>query len=68
MAKRLHDSDFVKRAEWLAMLTERLAVPYLLGLTEDFDAVREMVRERTANEVEEIKKYRLPKNIREEWL
>src|SRR5262245_29719889 len=40
-----NDSDFVKRAEWLGMMTERLAVPYLLGLSKDFDAVREMVKE-----------------------
>jgi hypothetical protein len=62
------DDDFVKRAEWLAKMSERFAVPYLLGQENNWEAIKEMVRQRTIPEIEKIKSYRYPKNVREEWL
>ena len=62
------DDDFLKRAEWLGKMSERFAVPYLLGQENNWDAIKEMVKRRTAPEIGKIKGYRFPKNVREEWL
>ncbi len=59
--------DFIKQSLLLAQATRRYAVPYLLGEGKDFDAIKEIVRKRSEESIEEIKKYRFPKNVREEW-
>ena len=62
------DEDFLKEAERLAQVAEQFGIPYLIGKGEDFDAIKEMVNQRTEEAVGEIRKYRFPKNVREEWL
>jgi len=59
--------DFMKQSHLLAQATRRYAVPYLLGEGKDFDAVRAAIRKRSEESIDEIKKYRFPKNVREEW-
>jgi hypothetical protein len=61
------DSGFMDRAESLASAAERHLAPYLLGQKNDFSAVQEMVSERTRIAVEQIKKYRFPRNVRKKW-
>lgn len=62
------DEDFLTQAQLLAKAAERLLVPVLVGDSDDFRAVEELVKRRTAEDVEKIKQYRFPKNVREEWL
>ncbi len=62
------DKQFLEQARLLAIAAERYGVPYLLGRGKDLDAIRQIIRERTEKDVEEIKKYRFPRNVRKEWL
>lgn len=62
------DDDFLKRAQLLAQAAERYGVPYLLGRGENWEAVKEMISKKTAEDLEEIGKYRFPKNVRKEWI
>jgi hypothetical protein len=62
------DDDFMKQAQLLADATKRYGVPYLLGEGKDFDAVQKKVKEQAQENIEEIKKYRFPKNVRKEWI
>lgn len=62
------DADFFRRARLLAQAAERYGVPYLLGQGKDWEAVREMVSKKTAEDPEKIGKYRFPKNVRKEWI
>jgi hypothetical protein len=62
------DADYLKRAEWLASAAERIGLPYLLGQGKNYEAVKEMVKRRTEEEAEKIKKYEFPQNMRKEWL
>jgi hypothetical protein len=62
------DEDFFEQARLLAIAAERYAVPYLLGQGKDWTAIKEMIERKTEKDVDEIKKYRFPKNVREEWI
>jgi hypothetical protein len=62
------DKDFLDRARLLAIAAEHYGVPYLLGKGKDWDAVKEVIRKKTEKDTERIKKYRYPKNVREEWI
>ncbi|SRR5258708_18689560 len=61
------DADFLEQARLLALAAERHCVPYLLGKGKDLAAIREGINKKTAADLEEIKKYRFPTNVREEW-
>jgi hypothetical protein len=62
------NDDFLERARLLAQATEHHGVPYLLGQEKDFNAIKEMVKKGAEKDIEEIKKYRFPKNVRKEWI
>jgi len=62
------DDDFMKQAQLLADATKRYGVPYLLGEGKDFDAIQEIGKKKAQEKIEEIKKYRFPKNVRKEWI
>jgi hypothetical protein len=62
------DEDFFERARLLAIAAEQYALPYLLGQSKDWEAINEMVERKTLEDVEEIKKYRFPKNVRKKWI
>jgi hypothetical protein len=40
----------------------------LVGEGKDFDAVQEIVKKQAQEKIEEIRNYRFPKNVREEWI
>jgi hypothetical protein len=61
------EDDFMKQAQLLAQATKRYGIPYLLGNGRDFDAIKEAARKASEEGIEQIKKYRFPKNVREEW-
>lgn len=61
------EGNFMKQAQLLAQATKRYGVPYLLGQGRDFDAIKEVVRKKAEEGIEQIKKYRFPKTVREEW-
>jgi len=62
------DEDFNKQAQLFANATEQYATPYLLGKRNDWDPIQTMVKRKTEKNVEELRKLRFPKNVREEWL
>lgn len=62
------DEDFLERARLLAVMATKYAVPYLLGKGANWKTVSEMVQRQTEKDVEEINKYRFPKNVRKEWI
>jgi hypothetical protein len=62
------DDDFMKQAQVLADATKRYGVAYLAGDGKDFDAVQEIVKKQAQEHIEELKKYRFPKNVRKEWI
>ncbi|HUA67659.1 MAG TPA: hypothetical protein VMA13_03850 [Candidatus Saccharimonadales bacterium] len=62
------DDDFIRQGQLLADATKRYGVAYLEGQGKDFDAVQEIVKKQAQESIEEIKKYRLPKNVRKEWI
>lgn len=59
--------DFVRQAQLLAAATREYLIPYLIGQGNDWEAVEEAVRRKTERDVEKIKNFRFPKNVREEW-
>jgi hypothetical protein len=61
------DADFLKRAAWLAKALEQFGLPYLLGQGRNLDEIKEMVKQRTKEEVKRIENYHFPKNVRKEW-
>jgi len=61
------NSDFLQEAEKFANETKTIAIPHLLGLKDDFEAVKEMVKKQTEEDVKKIEEYRFPKNVRKEW-
>ena len=62
------DKDFLERARLLAVAVTKYAIPYLLGEGADWTAVNEMVRRKTEKDIEEMNKYRFPRNVRKEWI
>jgi hypothetical protein len=62
------NDDFMKQAQLLADATKRYGIPYLVGEGKDFDAVQEIVKKQAQEKIEEIRNYRFPKNVREEWI
>ena len=62
------DADFLNWAAQLAIQSERFGAPYLLGKGKNYDAVKEIVRQKSRRALEEIKAYRFPKNVRKEWI
>jgi hypothetical protein len=66
------DEGYLKMAQLLADQTERFAVPYLLGQKDDFEAVREFMKKRSAPAVERMRQMqrnieRNMPNVRQEW-
>jgi hypothetical protein len=61
------DADFLERAEWLAGVSERFGVPYLLGEGKDLDAIEEIIRSNAEKHVKLIKSYCYPEGVRQEW-
>ena len=62
------DKEFFKRAQLLAQAADLYGVPYLLGRGEDWEAVKEMISKKTAEDLNKIGEYRFPKNVRKEWI
>jgi hypothetical protein len=62
------DQDFLERARLLALASTKYAAPYLLGEGADWEAVSQMVQRKTEKDVEEMNKFRFPKNVRKEWI
>jgi hypothetical protein len=57
------DDGFLKLTQFLADLTERFAVPYLLGQKDDFEAVREFAVEKIENNLETKKMKEMTRQI-----
>jgi hypothetical protein len=62
------NDDFMKLAQLLADATKRYGVPYLVGEGKDFDAIQQIVKKQAQKNIEKIKNYRFPKNVRKEWI
>jgi len=69
----LTDADFLQQAQSFAAEAERLGAPYLLGLKDDFEAIREMMRKRVEPRLKEIREMtanirrNMRGQVREEW-
>jgi len=62
------DEDFMKQAQLSAQATKQHGVAYLVGEGKDFEAVQEIGKQKAQEAIEEIRKYRFPKNVRKEWI
>lgn len=69
----LTDADFLQLAQLLAAEAERSAVPYLLGLKDDFESIKEFMAKRAEPELQRIRemsadiKRNMRGQVREEW-
>jgi len=69
----LTDADFLQLAQLLAAEVERSAVPYLLGLKDDFESITEFMAKRAEPELQRIRemsadiKRNMRGQVREEW-
>jgi hypothetical protein len=67
--KQLHEcGDFQCDFSEAAKFTELLCVPYLLGTKNDFGEIQYFVERKIEESGIQSKKYRFPRNVREEWI
>lgn len=62
------EDEYLRYARDLAEAVKKYLVPYLLGLRTDFPEIKEFVAANAEKAVNEISGYRLPKNVRKEWI